>query len=110
MTPHTRTTTKGSEGAPDGDGAVTEAPVFSETPGLRPGPVAPAGSFGRAAWGRVATGSVTAAGVDSSRRDWIVPVPRLASSATSQRGAEAAGSRRRCRVTHAALHSGNAQW
>src|SRR5207247_2723174 len=94
MTPHTRTTTKGSEGARDGDGAVTEAPVFSETPGLRPGPVAPACSFGRAAWGRVATGSVTAAGVDRSRRDWIVPVTMLARSGTLQRISDAGGSRR----------------
>src|SRR5436309_14393057 len=99
MTPHTRTTTKGSEGARDGDGAVTEAPVFSETPGFRPGPVAPAGSFGRAAWGRVATGSVTAAGVDGSSRDWIVPVTRRASSATLQWVPEAAGSSGRRRVT-----------
>src|SRR2546430_17294755 len=104
MAPHRSTTTTGSEGARDGvgftdPGREPEAPVFSEAPALRPGSVAPAGWFGRAAWGRVATGSVTAAGVESSSRDWMVPVTSPASNATLQKTSGAAGPRLPRRVT-----------
>src|SRR5204863_547305 len=58
-----------------------------------------AGSRTLGAAGDAAAGNVTAAGVESRRRAWMVPVTRLASSATFQRRSEAPGSRRRRRVT-----------
>ena len=58
------------------------------------------GSATVGAAGNAATGNVTAAGVESRRRAWMVPVTRLASSATFQRRSEAPGSRRRRRVTN----------
>src|SRR5213592_3837708 len=109
MAPHRSTTTKGSDGARD-----TLAPVAWRTGGWTPGlPASLAGAAGwfrGAAWGRVATGSVTAAGVESSRRDWMVPVTRLASSATFQSRSEAAGSRRRRRVTSHATPRSTVLW
>src|SRR5258706_4224622 len=60
--------------------------------------------------GAVATGNLTAAGVASSKRDWIVPVIRGASSATFQRRSDAAGSRRRPRVTSQAIPRSAVLW
>ena len=49
--------------------------------------------------GKLAAGSVTAAGGDNCSRDWMVPVTSPASRATFQSSSETAGSRRRRRVT-----------
>src|SRR5205823_493118 len=57
------------------------------------------GTITLGAAGDAAAGNVTAAGVESRRRAWMVPVTRLASSATFQRRSEAPGSSRRRRVT-----------
>src|SRR2546430_4853336 len=102
MAPHKSTTTKGSEGARDGVGftdpgrepgvsGFAAVPGISDTPGLRPGSVAPARWFGRAAWGRVGTGTVTAAGAESSSPDWVGPGTSPPSHATLPRRADAAG-------------------
>src|ERR1041385_8374208 len=107
MTPHKITTTSGSDGVRDGVGftAVEREPEFS-------GP----GSAGAACWlagstgGTVAAGNVTAAGVASSRRDWIVPVTSGASRATFQSRSRAAGSSWRLRVANQATPRSAVLW
>src|SRR5947199_10270003 len=107
MTPHTSTSTRGHEAARDG--------VWFTDPGREP--VVPATSVAGAAgwpsvgtWGLAATDNVTAAGVASSRRDWMVPVTSPASSATFQRRSEVAGSRRRRWVTSHATPRSTVLW
>ena len=63
------------------------------------------GSGSVGARGAEATGNIIAGGVRSWSRDWIVPVTRLATSATFHTRSEAAGSSRRRRVTSQAMPS-----
>src|SRR6266705_350217 len=83
---------------------VEGTPVDDSFFGLMLGP--PTGG----AWSAVATGNRIAAGVDSFRLDWIVPVTRPASSATFQRRSEAAGSRRWPRVASHAIPKSTVLW
>src|SRR6266487_6388167 len=107
MMPQNSTSTKGRDWALAGVGLTD--------PGREPGVkgasvVCAAGPLTGSDWGTVATGSLTAAGVASSKRDWIVPVIRGASSATFQRRSAAAGSRRRPRVTSHAMPRSAVLW
>src|SRR5882762_5598581 len=109
MRAHSRTATRGS------DGLLVEVVEVVEVGEVVPGfAVAScdgaAGVLSGAASGAAAAGSVTAAGVRSWRRDWIVPVTRPASRATFHRRSEAAGSRRWRRVTSHATPSSTVLW
>src|SRR5256714_8403300 len=96
MAAHRSTTTRASEGA-RGAAEVLEVGEVVPTGDSLLGTIAASRTLGAA--GDAAAGSVTAPGVARSSRDWMVPVTRPESSATFQMRSEAAGSRRRRRVT-----------
>ncbi len=110
MTPQNSTSTNGRDGALDEDVEVVED--IEDVEGIPVDDSFRGAILGSAAVGAgaVATGSLTAAGVASSKRDWIVPVIRGASSATFQRRSAAAGSRRRPRVTSHAMPRSAVLW
>src|SRR5690242_5848106 len=106
MEAHNSTVSRVMDGPPEEVVEVLEVVEVVPTGESLAGTIAGSRTLG----GRLAAGKVMAAGVDSSSRDWTVPVTSAATSATFQRRSEAAGSRRRRRVTSHATPKSTVLW